>query len=120
MAFSHRVKKGNDMISVYNGDITKLRIVDAISSAANGIGIGKKGVAGAITRAAGDHPCSDGKPFEKHVRDQAIAEGFYEEGMVYVTESGGLINTGIKAVLHAVTMTAVCAKYLVGRVCERR
>lgn len=91
-------------LTVQQGNICGLRVVDAIASAANGIGVGRAGVAGAITRSAGVHPCSDGKPYEQHVRDQAVAAGFYDEGYVYVTESGGLIKNGIKAVMHAVTM----------------
>jgi O-acetyl-ADP-ribose deacetylase (regulator of RNase III) len=93
------------MVTVRMGDITKLRIVDAIASAANGIGVARAGVAGAITRAAGEDLCSDGLNYESHIRKVASQkDGWYDEGDVFVTESGSLVNTGVKAVLHAVTM----------------
>ena len=91
-------------LTIQQASITDLRVVDAIASAANGIGVARAGVAGAITRAAGSHPCSDGLAYEDHIRAVAKAAGWYDEGYVFVTESGGLIKNGIKAVMHAVTM----------------
>jgi O-acetyl-ADP-ribose deacetylase (regulator of RNase III) len=91
-------------VTVQQADITKVRIVDAIVSAANGIGIAKAGVAGAITRAAGEVLCSDGLSYTDHIRKVAKAHGWYDTGEVYVTDSGALLNTGIKAIMHAVTM----------------
>ena len=85
------------MIHCLVEDITKMK-VDAITSAANGVGIMGKGVAGAIAIAAGpsiqieakDACQKNGKPFE--------------EGSCYVTGSGNLKRDGVKNIYHAVTM----------------
>jgi O-acetyl-ADP-ribose deacetylase (regulator of RNase III) len=85
-------------LTVTKGDITKVKNVDAIVNAANGIGVMGAGVARAIRRAAGEG-------FAVHVRDVAKAKrGWYSAGDVYVTDCGLLADNGIKAVLHAVTM----------------
>ena len=85
-------------VQVKNADITKVRNVDLIVNAANGIGVMGAGVAGAIRRAAGDE-------FAKQVRTIAMASGSpHSEGQVYLTPPGNLSKHKVKGVLHAVTM----------------
>lgn len=88
-------------VHVLQGDITSLKVVDAIVSAANGVGIAGAGVAGAIARAAG-------KEYSEQIRKDAFANperpNGYFPGEVFVTGSGKLMNNGITAVMHAVTM----------------
>jgi len=85
------------MIRTLVGDITKLRDVEVIVNAANGIGVMGAGVAGAIAR-------SGGEKFQKEVRMYAQLSGPFEAGSVYTTESGMMKNLGIQSVYHAVTM----------------
>lgn len=85
------------MIRLLVGDITKLRDVEIIVNAANGIGVMGAGVAGAIARSGGDE-------FRQGVRIYAQDNGPFEAGSVYETESGMMKNLGIQNVYHAVTM----------------
>lgn len=85
------------MIRLLVGDITKLRDVEVIVNAANGIGVMGAGVAGAIAR-------SGGEEFKKDVRIFAQKNGPFEAGCMYETESGMMKNLGIQKVYHAVTM----------------
>ena len=77
-------------------DITEIR-ADGIVNAGNGRGPMGAGVAGAIRRAGG-----------KSVQDDAIrvckAAGWFKEGDCYVSISGELAKSGVKAIYHAVTM----------------
>lgn len=80
------------------GDITKLDDVDVIVNAANGIGVMGAGVAGAISRTAG-------QSFREAVRAYGKENGPFEAGSVYSIDDSGLLKkTGIKKVYHAVTM----------------
>jgi O-acetyl-ADP-ribose deacetylase (regulator of RNase III) len=81
---------------VTRGDITKCR-VDGIVSAANGIGVARAGVAGAITRAAGEE-------YAKNLREVAREAGWYNAGEVFVVDPGLLGKRGVKGVMQAVTM----------------
>jgi O-acetyl-ADP-ribose deacetylase (regulator of RNase III) len=82
---------------VVTGDITKLRDVEVIVNAANGIGVMGAGVAGAIGR-------SGGEKFREEVRTLGREEGPFEPGSVYETGSGLMKRVGIQSVYHAVTM----------------
>ena len=85
------------MIRAITGDITKLRDVEVIVNAANGIGVMGAGVAGAIAR-------SGGEKFREEVRSFGQEKGPFEPGSVYETDSGLMKRVGIKNVYHAVTM----------------
>lgn len=85
------------MIRLLIGDISKLRDVEVIVSAANGIGVAGAGVAGAIARAGGEN-------YAKELREKCRSEGPFEPGQVFETESGVMKKMGIQAVYHAVTM----------------
>lgn len=85
------------MIRLLVGDITKLRDVEVIVNAANGIGVMGAGVAGAIARSGGEEFC-------KEVRNKAKEEGPFEAGSVYDSSSGMMKKWGIVCVYHAVTM----------------
>ena len=86
------------MIRVLQSDITKLRDVEVIVNAANGLGICGAGVAGAIARSGGDAIknaakkayTDNGKPFEP--------------GEVYITDAGLMKRLGIEVVYHGVVM----------------
>lgn len=79
------------------GDITKVRDVDVIVNAANGIGVMGTGVAGAIA-------ASGGEKFKTEVREYAKANGPFKEGKCYKTDAGLLKRRGVKEIYHAVTM----------------
>lgn len=85
------------MIRLLVGDMTKLRDVEVIVNAANGIGVMGAGLAGAIARAGGEE-------FYEEVRKKGKEEGPFEAGSVYESGSGLMIKKGIQSVYHAVTM----------------
>lgn len=86
-------------IVIKQADITKIKKIQVLVNAANGVGIMGAGVAGAISRAAG------GEDFIKEVRAIAMASGKpHEEGQCYFTPPGLLAANGVKAIAHAVTM----------------
>jgi O-acetyl-ADP-ribose deacetylase (regulator of RNase III) len=86
------------MFRVLQEDITKLRDVEVVVNAANGIGVMGAGVAGAMARSGGDvlrnaakkAYTDNGKPFEP--------------GEVYITDSGLMKRLGIGLVYHGVVM----------------
>jgi O-acetyl-ADP-ribose deacetylase len=79
------------------GDITKVRDVDVIVNAANGIGVMGAGVAGALAASGGDL-LRDG------ARAYAQEHGPFKAGKCYKTDSGLLKRLGVKEIYHAVTM----------------
>lgn len=85
------------MIRLLVGDITKLRDVEVIVNAANGIGVTGAGVAGAIG-------ISGGEAFKKEVRNIGKKDGPFDPGSVYESSSGMMKKMGIQSVYHAVTM----------------
>tara|TARA_B100001778_G_scaffold334491_1_gene346118 strand:+ start:8916 stop:9479 length:564 start_codon:yes stop_codon:yes gene_type:complete len=85
------------MIRLLIGDITKLRDVEVIVNAANGIGVMGAGVAGAIARSGGEAFCDE-------VREIGRSQGPFAPGSVYASSSGAMNKMGIQAVYHAVTM----------------
>jgi len=85
------------MIKVIYGDITKLRDIDIVVSAANGIGVAGAGVAGAIARSMGDKAA-------KEVREYCKTNGPFKAGTSYRTDAGLLKRIGVKEIYHAVTM----------------
>ena len=79
-------------------DITKLKDVEVIVNAANGIGPMGKGVAGAIGQAGGITLRNDvRRTCEKQF-------GGYNPGDCYISKAGDLEAQGIRHVYHAVTM----------------
>lgn len=82
---------------VLTADITKLKDVEVIVNAANGVGPMGRGVAGAIGEAGG----SD---LRNEVRKICADKGGYDPGECYVSTSGELSSRGIRNVYHAVTM----------------
>jgi len=79
------------------GDITKENI-DAIVSAANGIGVMGKGVAGAIASAAGQSVTEEARlQYKLNIKP-------FDEGTSYETSAGNLEQNGVKKIFHAVTM----------------
>lgn len=78
------------------GDITKLKDVEVIVNAANGVGPMGGGVAGAIGEAGGPALRND-------VRQICTAKP-YEPGDCYISIPGELSSRGILNVYHAVTM----------------
>jgi len=86
------------MIQVTQGDITKLRDIDVIVNAANGIGVMGAGIAGAISR-------SGGQAWSIKVRNYCRENGPFEPGDCYSDGDAGLLKrSGIEKVYHAVTM----------------
>jgi O-acetyl-ADP-ribose deacetylase (regulator of RNase III) len=81
------------MIKAYIGDITKVKDVQYICNAANGIGPMGAGVAGAIKRAGGDEI--------QREAFQVCGKGNVNTGDLYVTTAGKLPYNNI---LHLVTM----------------
>lgn len=79
-----------------NTDITKIKNVEVIVNAANGLGPMGYGVAGAIGRAGGPD-------MRKEVRDICKA-GKYEGGDCYISGPGDLSKLGAVAIYHCVTM----------------
>lgn len=79
------------------GDITKVKDVQVIVNAANGIGIMGAGLAGALAR-------SGGEMLSKAARDYGREHGPIEEGNFYITDAGLLKRRGVKQIYHAVTM----------------
>jgi len=85
-------------MKIFVGDITKVKGVEAIVNAANGIGVMGSGVAGAIARSGGNLLRED---------NSRIVEkrGPFDEGDVYVSDSGLMKRIGdVKFIYHAVTM----------------
>lgn len=78
------------------GDITALTNVEVIVNAANGKGPMGRGVAGAIGQAGG--------PGLRNAVRRICEQGSYKDGDCYVSPPGLLIENGIQAVYHAVTM----------------
>lgn len=85
------------MIKIKQGDIVQLNDVEAIVNASNGVGIMGKGVAGAISKAAGSEVTDEAR---RICRDN----GNFEAGSCFKTTSAELANNGVKAIYHAVTM----------------
>lgn len=86
------------MMKIQTGDITKLREVDIIVNAANGIGVMGAGVAGAISRSAGDL-------WSSNLRQYCKDNGPFEPGNCYSNGDAGLLKRrDIQEVYHAVTM----------------
>lgn len=79
------------------GDITKVRDIEVIVNAANGIGVMGRGVAGAIA-------ASGGKDLESFAKEYCQKHGPIEEGKCYKTDAGLLKRRGVKEIYHAVTM----------------
>ena len=79
------------------GDITKVKNVEVIVNAANGVGPLGHGVAGAIGEAGGPILRND-------VRRACESRHGYEPGECYVSVPGDLSSRGIINVYHAVTM----------------
>lgn len=79
------------------GDITKVRDVDVIVNAANGIGVMGKGLAGALAASGGDL-------LKNAAREYCKAHGPIAAGKMYKTDSGLLKRRGVKEIWHAVTM----------------
>lgn len=77
--------------------ITEIK-AEAIVNAANGCGIMGKGIAGAIAKAGGSEIQAEARALHNQKGSP------FEPGEVYVTTSGDLEATGIKKVIHAVTM----------------
>ncbi len=86
-----KVKCGNIIVEIYQGDITKA-IVDAIVNPANSLMIMGGGVAGALRKAAGDV-----------VEEEARRYAPVPVGEAVVTGAGKLEPT-VKAIIHAPTM----------------
>lgn len=79
------------------GDITKVRDVDVIVNAANGIGVLGAGVAGALAASGGD-------ALRQAARDYCKEHGPIKAGLCYNTDAGLLKRRGVKEIYHAVTM----------------
>ena len=85
------------MILIEIGNIIKAG-TEAIVSAANGVGIMGRGVAGAISIAGGTS-------ISKEAKDKCKSNGKpFEPGEVYSTGPGKLREKGIRKIYHAVTM----------------
>jgi len=84
-------------MKAYIGDITKVRDVDVIVNAANGIGIMGAGLAGALAR-------SGGKLLREEAREHCKKYGPFPAGSCYETDPGLLKRRGIRKIYHAVTM----------------
>ncbi len=79
------------------GDITRLKDVESIVNAANGVGPMGLGVAGAISEAGGPELRND-------VRQICTSRGNFDPGECYISIPGKLASRGISSVYHAVTM----------------
>lgn len=103
------------MFRVEIGDITKLRDVEVIVNAANGIGVMGAGVAGAIARSGGDL-------LKSAARKAYLDHGEpFETGEVYVSDAGLLKRMGVKEIYHGVVMTfpgGPTSLDIVGKVCR--
>jgi len=82
------------MIKSLVGDIIEMK-VDVIVSAANGIGVMGRGVAGSISRVGGIEIQNEARRICKKPKDA---------GECYVTGPGDLSVNGVKYIYHAVTM----------------
>lgn len=86
------------MFRILKQDITKLRDVEVIVNAANGIGVMGAGVAGGIAR-------SGGELLKKSVKEACNQKGKpFDQGDIYISDSGLMKRLGIKKVYHAVVM----------------
>lgn len=86
------------MLYILKEDITKLKDIDVLVNAANGIGVMGAGVAGYIRRSGGDL-------LEKNVKNICMLHGKpFECGEIYSSDPGLLKRRGYKVIYHAVVM----------------
>lgn len=103
------------MLRIEVGDITKLRDVEVIVNAANGIGVMGAGVAGAIGRSGGDLLKNAAR---KVYQDNGRP---FEAGEVYTSDAGLLKRMGVREIYHGVVMTfpgGPTSLDIVGKVCR--
>ena len=85
------------MIEAVIRDITRPG-TEVVVSAANGVGIMGRGVAGAISQVAGQSIIDEAKALIKH------RGKIFQTGEIYITGPGKMSRRGVRKIYHAVTM----------------